>query len=85
MTMKPEDTRKRLQYSDSEQVQSARTADYCFSEQPVRCVECGQFISLQSAIDGTAHHEFEPDNHFGPERSEWTCKRCAAKERSKVP
>lgn len=46
----------------------------------IRCVACGQFISYddcQQNILTTFH--FIPDSHFGPEVSEWTCKKCNSK------
>jgi hypothetical protein len=43
-----------------------------------RCAECGQFFSeSQMVAGGGARFHFEPDNHFGPEVSEWTCAACA--------
>ena len=44
--------------------------------EPVKCVGCGRFISYDDMTNGAASFYFEPDNHFGPERSEWTCKEC---------
>ena len=45
---------------------------------PVKCVSCGKFVGYDEMTDGSASFYFEPDNHFGPEVSEWTCKRCVA-------
>ena len=47
----------------------------------IKCVSCGRFISYAMACGGGARFYFEPDNHFGPERSEWTCKQCVEKEK----
>lgn len=43
---------------------------------PEQCVDCGRFMSKHDFEHGK--HFFEPDNHFGPERSEWTCATCTA-------
>ena len=51
------------------------------SAEPVKCVGCGKFVSYAEMSDGSASYYFEPDNHFGPEVSEWTCARCAAEGR----
>lgn len=49
----------------------------------VKCIDCGKFIpNEQLGEGGGAKFYFEPDNHFGPERSEWTCKACVEKERT---
>ncbi len=44
----------------------------------VKCAACGRFVSYTEMSDGTASYYFEPDNHFGPEISEWTCAICVA-------
>ncbi len=46
----------------------------------IRCVCCGRFIpySDMDPEKGPASFYFEPDNHFGPERSEWTCAKCSS-------
>lgn len=50
----------------------------------IKCVECGQFVSYESMTDGSASFYFEPDNHFGRERSEWTCAKCVNKAAHRV-
>jgi hypothetical protein len=44
-----------------------------------RCVECGKFMNCEE-IDARNH--FEPDSHFGPEVSVWTCGPCVRRERN---
>jgi len=41
-----------------------------------KCNICGRFISMADMESGDAKHIFEPDNHFGPEISEWVCDEC---------
>jgi hypothetical protein len=41
----------------------------------ITCADCGRFISYADCLDG-ARFRFEPLSEFGPERSEWICKRC---------
>lgn len=48
--------------------------------EPVKCIGCGRFVGLPEMENQTAKFYFEPDNHYGPERCEWTCARCAAQE-----
>lgn len=50
-------------------------------EATTKCVSCGRFVPFSQMGGGGAEFYFEPDNHFGPERSEWTCARCVEKER----
>ena len=38
---------------------------------PPNCRQCGRFIGPDGRLV-----EFEPDSHFGPERSEYECGRC---------
>lgn len=46
-----------------------------------RCVACGKFIPYsQMGEGGKAVFHFIPDNHFGPEVSEWTCEPCVMKD-----
>lgn len=40
-----------------------------------KCVECGRWFSMNDYEEG--HFHFIPLNEFGPEESEWTCKKCA--------
>lgn len=49
----------------------------------VKCCNCGRYIPHEDLQDGSARFEFAPDNHFGPERSEWTCRICLMKERKR--
>jgi hypothetical protein len=42
----------------------------------IRCTMCGKFISYAEIMGGAVRHEFEPDSHFGPERSLWVHKKC---------
>lgn len=46
----------------------------------IKCVGCGRFISREEIDAGRAAFLFEPDSHFGPERSEWTCSNCVDRE-----
>jgi len=48
----------------------------------MRCVDCGRFMAC---TDPDARHDFEPDNHFGPERNEWTCGPCMRERKSAPP
>jgi hypothetical protein len=45
----------------------------------IKCGGCGKFIPYEDCLDG-ARYEFEPLSEFGPERSEWICKRCVKAE-----
>lgn len=46
-----------------------------------KCVACGKFIPYsQMESGGGAEFYFIPDNHFGPERSEWTCAECVKRD-----
>jgi hypothetical protein len=40
-----------------------------------RCVVCGKFVNC---ADKSARFNFVPDNHFGPEQSEWVHRACDA-------
>lgn len=42
----------------------------------IKCVYCGRFISHADMQTGEALFSFEPLSEFGPEVSEWTCRRC---------
>lgn len=54
-------------------------ADPC---EPINCISCGKFIAYSQLVEGGgASHYFEPDNEFGRERSEWTCKACVEKQK----
>jgi hypothetical protein len=45
----------------------------------MKCAHCGRFIANKQMIrGGGARCEYEPDSHFGPERIEWLCAKCAA-------
>jgi hypothetical protein len=43
----------------------------------VRCTFCGKFIPYSDMTSGAARFHFEPSSHFGPERTEWSCKDCS--------
>lgn len=52
----------------------------------IQCVSCGRFIAYKEMVEGGgAEFYFEPDNHFSQERCEWTCKKCALKEKAEQP
>lgn len=40
----------------------------------IKCIGCGKFIGMKGLDE--ANFFFEPLNEFGPERLEWTCKKC---------
>lgn len=46
---------------------------------PIRCVSCGKFIA--NAELAKAKFIFEPDNHFGPEVTDWVCEKCVREQR----
>lgn len=48
-----------------------------------KCCVCGRFIPYEDMQDGSARHEFTPDNAFGPEESDWTCRVCVMKEKNR--
>jgi hypothetical protein len=48
----------------------------------VKCCTCGRFVGLHEMASGAAKFHFVPDNHFGPEETEWTCGKCAKEEAS---
>ena len=50
---------------------------------PIRCFDCGKFVSYDNMESGAARFYFVPDNHFGPERSEWTCAKCVIAEQKR--
>ena len=52
---------------------------------PPKCGERGRFIGYEEFAAGAARIEFTPDNHFGPEETSWTCRRCTAKDRAREP
>ena len=42
-----------------------------------KCAVCGRFVPYsEMEPEGGAKFYFEPDSHFGPEVSEWTCHNC---------
>lgn len=49
------------------------------NKNPIRCEWCGKFIAYAEIDSGEATCKWEPDSHFGPERSEWSCGACNKK------
>lgn len=46
----------------------------------IKCIDCGKFISYSDITNDKATCYYEPDNHFGHERIEYTHRNCKEKD-----
>lgn len=50
------------------------------NKDPIKCVNCGKFISYDDIENKRVQFEHIPDSHFTVEENNFTCKRCIERE-----